>query len=48
MRDGDRRRSRESLSSVKYECASDTGEDGSVDWNGVSTVIFFPFKKYVQ
>ncbi|XP_062304485.1 kinesin light chain 4 isoform X1 [Osmerus eperlanus] len=34
MRDGDRRRSRESLSSVKYECASDTGEDGSVDWNG--------------
>nr|XP_046187374.1 kinesin light chain 1-like isoform X1 [Oncorhynchus gorbuscha] len=34
QRDGDRRRSRESLSSVKYEGASDAGEDGSVDWNG--------------
>ncbi|KAM6972486.1 kinesin light chain 4 [Aplochiton taeniatus] len=30
----DRRRSRESLSSVKYESASEAGEDGSVDWNG--------------
>uniref|UniRef100_A0A673ZY17 Kinesin light chain n=1 Tax=Salmo trutta TaxID=8032 RepID=A0A673ZY17_SALTR len=34
QRDGDRRRSRESLSSVKYESASEAGEDGSVDWNG--------------
>uniref|UniRef100_A0A8C8D184 Kinesin light chain n=1 Tax=Oncorhynchus tshawytscha TaxID=74940 RepID=A0A8C8D184_ONCTS len=29
QRDGDRRRSRESLSSVKYESASEAGEDGS-------------------
>ncbi|XP_010871352.2 kinesin light chain 4 isoform X2 [Esox lucius] len=34
QKDGDRRRSRESLSSVKYESASEAGEDGSVDWNG--------------
>uniref|UniRef100_A0A8C7SQY6 Kinesin light chain n=1 Tax=Oncorhynchus mykiss TaxID=8022 RepID=A0A8C7SQY6_ONCMY len=34
QRDGDRRRSRESLSSVKYESPSEAGEDGSVDWNG--------------
>ncbi|KAK5853747.1 hypothetical protein PBY51_014878 [Eleginops maclovinus] len=34
--DGDRRRSRESLSSVKYESGSETGEEVSmgVDWNG--------------
>lgn len=38
QRDGDRRRSRESLSSVKYESASEAGEDGSVDWNGVSAL----------
>lgn len=37
--DGDRRRSRESLSSVKYESGSETGEEVSIgaDWNGVST-----------
>nr|XP_061793897.1 kinesin light chain 4-like isoform X3 [Nerophis lumbriciformis] len=34
--DGDRRRSRESLSSVKYESGSETGEEVSmgVEWNG--------------
>lgn len=37
--DGDRRRSRDSLSSVKYESGSETGEEVSmgVEWNGVST-----------
>lgn len=37
--DGDRRRSRESLSSVKYESGSEAGEEVSmgVEWNGVST-----------
>ena len=37
--DGERRRSRDSLSSVKYESGSETGEEVSmgVQWNGVST-----------
>lgn len=37
--DGDRRRSRDSLNSVKYESGSETGEEVSmgVEWNGVST-----------
>lgn len=37
--DGDRRRSRDSLASVKYESGSETGEEVSmgVEWNGVST-----------
>ena len=37
--EGDRRRSRDSLSSVKYESGSETGEEVSmgVEWNGVST-----------
>lgn len=37
--EGDRRRSRESLTSVKYESGSETGEEVSmgVEWNGVST-----------
>ncbi|XP_030626727.1 kinesin light chain 4 [Chanos chanos] len=34
QKDTDKRRSRESLSSVKYECGSEAGEDGSVEWNG--------------
>uniref|UniRef100_A0A8C7I644 Kinesin light chain n=1 Tax=Oncorhynchus kisutch TaxID=8019 RepID=A0A8C7I644_ONCKI len=39
QRDGDRRRSRESLSSVKYESPSEAGEDGSVDWNGDGSLV---------
>lgn len=37
--EGDRRRSRDSLPSVKYESGSETGEEVSmgVEWNGVST-----------
>ncbi len=37
--EGDRRRSRDSLTSVKYESGSETGEEVSmgVEWNGVST-----------
>lgn len=37
--EGDRRRSRDSLASVKYESGSDAGEEVSmgVEWNGVST-----------
>uniref|UniRef100_A0A9J7XIY6 Kinesin light chain n=1 Tax=Cyprinus carpio carpio TaxID=630221 RepID=A0A9J7XIY6_CYPCA len=34
QRDGERRRSTASISSVKYDCSSDTGEEGSVEWNG--------------
>uniref|UniRef100_A0A8C2G9S8 Kinesin light chain n=1 Tax=Cyprinus carpio TaxID=7962 RepID=A0A8C2G9S8_CYPCA len=34
QRDGERRRSTVSISSVKYDCSNDTGEDGSVEWNG--------------
>lgn len=37
--EGDRRKSRDSLASVKYESGSETGEEVSmgVEWNGVST-----------
>ncbi|MEQ2191420.1 hypothetical protein XENOCAPTIV_028208, partial [Xenoophorus captivus] len=37
--EGERRRSRDSLTSVKYESGSETGEEVSmgVEWNGVST-----------
>lgn len=37
--EGDKRRSRDSLTSVKYESGSETGEEVSmgVEWNGVST-----------
>ncbi|XP_050950381.1 kinesin light chain 4 isoform X2 [Labeo rohita] len=38
QRDGERRRSTASISSVKYECSSDAGEEGSVEWNGVRRV----------
>ncbi|KAG5278427.1 hypothetical protein AALO_G00098880 [Alosa alosa] len=38
LRDGEgdreRRRSRDSLSSIKYESGSEAGDDGSVEWNG--------------
>ncbi|XP_077058362.1 kinesin light chain 4 isoform X1 [Siphateles boraxobius] len=34
QRDGERRRSTASISSVKYDCSSDAGEEGSVEWNG--------------
>ncbi|KAK9967796.1 hypothetical protein ABG768_002163 [Culter alburnus] len=34
QRDGDRRRSTASISSVKYDCSNDGGEEGSVEWNG--------------
>ncbi|XP_062400199.1 kinesin light chain 1-like isoform X1 [Sardina pilchardus] len=38
LRDGegdrDRRRSRDSLSSIKYESGSEAGDEGSVEWNG--------------
>ncbi|XP_026053571.1 kinesin light chain 1-like isoform X1 [Carassius auratus] len=34
QRDGERRRSTASISSVKYDCSSDVGEEGSVEWNG--------------
>ncbi|XP_063053868.1 kinesin light chain 2-like isoform X3 [Engraulis encrasicolus] len=38
LRDGesdrDRRRSRDSLSSIKYESGSEAGDDASVEWNG--------------
>uniref|UniRef100_A0A673MKZ4 Kinesin light chain n=1 Tax=Sinocyclocheilus rhinocerous TaxID=307959 RepID=A0A673MKZ4_9TELE len=36
QRDGERRRSTASISSVKYDCSSDAGEEGSVEWNGVN------------
>ncbi len=36
QRDGERRRSTASISSVKYDCSNETGEEGSVEWNGVS------------
>lgn len=41
--EGDRRRSRDSLTSVKYESGSETGEEVSmgVEWNGVSTNPLF-------
>uniref|UniRef100_A0A671QK61 Kinesin light chain n=1 Tax=Sinocyclocheilus anshuiensis TaxID=1608454 RepID=A0A671QK61_9TELE len=35
QRDGERRRSTASISSVKYDCSNDAGEEGSVEWNGV-------------
>lgn len=37
--EADRRRSRDSLTSVKYETGSETGDEVSmgVEWNGVST-----------
>ncbi len=35
QRDGERRRSTASISSVKYDCSNETGEEGSVEWNGV-------------
>uniref|UniRef100_A0A671QK89 Kinesin light chain n=1 Tax=Sinocyclocheilus anshuiensis TaxID=1608454 RepID=A0A671QK89_9TELE len=38
QRDGERRRSTASISSVKYDCSNDAGEEGSVEWNGVSYV----------
>uniref|UniRef100_A0A6Q2XA17 Kinesin light chain n=1 Tax=Esox lucius TaxID=8010 RepID=A0A6Q2XA17_ESOLU len=43
--DRERRRSRDSLSSVKYESSSETGEEVSmgVEWNGVSTSPHQPF-----
>uniref|UniRef100_A0A672L007 Kinesin light chain n=1 Tax=Sinocyclocheilus grahami TaxID=75366 RepID=A0A672L007_SINGR len=34
QRDGERRRSTASISSVKYDCSNDAGEEGSVEWNG--------------
>ncbi|XP_031417675.1 kinesin light chain 1-like isoform X3 [Clupea harengus] len=38
LRDGEgdreRRRSRDSLSSIKYESSSEAGDEGSVEWNG--------------
>ncbi|TRZ01142.1 hypothetical protein DNTS_007862 [Danionella cerebrum] len=33
-REGERRRSSSSVSSVKYDCSSDAAEEGSVEWNG--------------
>ncbi|XP_065115536.1 kinesin light chain 4 isoform X1 [Paramisgurnus dabryanus] len=38
QRDGGRRRSTSSVSSIRYDCSSETGDEGSVEWNGDGTM----------
>ncbi|KAI7804466.1 putative kinesin light chain 1-like [Triplophysa rosa] len=38
QRDGDRRKSSSSLSSIKYDCSGEAGDEGSVEWNADGTL----------